>query len=289
VRPRVANVKWCRPAPSAPPECDDGSVVSITWRQALGWRMDRHLLDPLGDVSAVDVVRRLSAVQAQVASAAELAVNLRQAQPARGGVAAALADGRLLKTWAMRGTLHVLAAEDAGAFLALLAAGRLWERPSWVRAFGVRPEQWPTFRAVVAEALADGPLTRDQLVAAVAARDDVSHLADELRSGWGTLLKPIAWHGELAFGPSDGNRVTFVRPDLASRSWRAVPDADEAAPVAVSRYLAAYGPASADTFSRCSSGARTWTRSRPRDRAPPSGSSAASISTSSGPARTSRT
>ena len=39
--------------------------------------------------------------------------------PARS--AARLSDGRLVKTWAMRGTLHLLTPEDAGAFLSLIA------------------------------------------------------------------------------------------------------------------------------------------------------------------------
>ena len=36
--------------------------VSITWAQALGWRMERHLLDPVGSESVAEVVRRLGAV-----------------------------------------------------------------------------------------------------------------------------------------------------------------------------------------------------------------------------------
>ena len=33
--------------------------ASITWADALGWRMERHLLDPVGSDSVADVVRRL--------------------------------------------------------------------------------------------------------------------------------------------------------------------------------------------------------------------------------------
>ena len=35
---------------------------SVTWSQALAWRMKRQLLDPVGAGSATDVVRRLGAV-----------------------------------------------------------------------------------------------------------------------------------------------------------------------------------------------------------------------------------
>lgn len=52
--------------------------MRVTWPQALGWRMARQLLEPIGTLSAVEVVRRLGGVQAQVASSAELAVRVRQ-------------------------------------------------------------------------------------------------------------------------------------------------------------------------------------------------------------------
>ena len=92
--------------------------------------MRRHLLEPLATPPVVEVVRRLCGVQAQVAASAELAERLRREVSRPGEVGRALANGRLLKTWAMRGALHLLTPEDGGAFLALMAAGRSWERPA---------------------------------------------------------------------------------------------------------------------------------------------------------------
>ena len=68
--------------------------MRVSWPQALGWRMSRQLLDPLGAVSAVEVVRRLGGVQAQVASSAELAIRVRQASSQAREVNRALAGGR---------------------------------------------------------------------------------------------------------------------------------------------------------------------------------------------------
>src|SRR5438093_9163112 len=101
--------------------------------------MRRQLLDPLGTSSAPEVVRRLCGVQAQVASSAELAVRVRRRSSRRGEVARALGEGRLIKTWAMRGTLHLITPEEGGAFLSLIAAGRSWERPAGERWFGLSP------------------------------------------------------------------------------------------------------------------------------------------------------
>ena len=220
--------------------------VRITWKQALSWRMRRHFLDPLGQPSVPEVVHRLCGVQAQVASSAELAVRLRRERSRPGDVTRALADGRLIKTWAMRGTLHVLTPEDAGALLSMLAAGRSWEKPSWERYFGMTTDRWDLLRPVVREALAGKILTREELIAVIVEQPGLEHLDEPLRSGWGSLLKPLAWQGDLCFGPSRGTRVTFMRPEEASTRWAGVPDPEEAAPVVIAAYLGTYGPATAN-------------------------------------------
>jgi len=220
----------------------------ITWPQALTWRMRRHLLDPVGELSVTDVVSRLCGVQAQVASSAELAIRTRRVNSRRGEVDRALRDGRLVKTWAMRGTLHLLPPQEAGAFLSLIASGRSWERPSWQRYFGVTPKKMDALLAAMPDILGNGPLTREELVTAITARRGLAHVGEELRSGWGTLLKPLAWQGALCFGPSQGNRVTFMLPESASPRWRPLPEPDQAAPVAMSAYLGAYGPTTSDAF-----------------------------------------
>jgi hypothetical protein len=222
--------------------------VRITQEQALAWRMQRHLLDPVGELSVPRVVSRLCGVQTQVASSAELAIRVRRKTSRSGEVSRALAQGHLVKTWAMRGALHLLTPEEAGVFLSLMAGGRSWERPSWQRYFGVTPKQLEALRKVVREALDGAVLTREELVAEVTARRGLGHVGDALRSGWGTLLKPLAWQGDLCFGPSRGNRATFIRPEEASPRWAGVPEPDEAAPAAMAAYFGCYGPATIEAF-----------------------------------------
>jgi hypothetical protein len=120
-------------------------------------------------------------------------------------------------------------------------------------------------REAVREALGDTALTREELVSAVTAREGFEHLGEALRSGWGSLLKPLAWQGDLCYGPSRDGRVTFVRPEVASSRWAGVPDPEEAAPVAIVAYLRAHGPATIDQFGNWLAGGwfgkrqlRTW-------------------------------
>src|ERR1700752_1561959 len=115
--------------------------------------MRRHLLEPVGDLSVAAVVSRLCGVQAQVASTAELAIRVRRQASRRGEVERALREGRLVKTWAMRGTLHLLAPDGAGGLLSSPVWSRSWERPSWQRYFGVSPKQVEALRVATGDIL----------------------------------------------------------------------------------------------------------------------------------------
>jgi hypothetical protein len=117
------------------------------------------------------------------------------------------------------------------------------------RLCGVQAQVASSAELAVREALDGRTLTREDLIAAVTKQRGLRHVGDALRSGWGTLLKPLAWQGDLCFGPSRGNRATFMLPEAASARWAGVPDPDEAAPLAISSYLGAYGPATFEAFS----------------------------------------
>ena len=82
--------------------------AAVTWAQALSWRMERQLLDPVGSESVAGVVRRLGAVLSMDESLAELAVRTRRATSCPGELAAALASGEVVKAFAFRGSMHYL-------------------------------------------------------------------------------------------------------------------------------------------------------------------------------------
>lgn len=60
-----------------------------------------------------EVVRHLGAVQAQDYLAALWAVGLRLPDTKEADIERAVADGTIVRTWPMRGTLHFVAPEDA--------------------------------------------------------------------------------------------------------------------------------------------------------------------------------
>ena len=219
--------------------------VSITWAQALGWRMERHLLDPVGSESVADVVRRLGAVLSMDESLAELAVRARRTTSRPGELMEALADGHVIKVFAFRGSMHYLSPEDGGVYLALRAAGRQWELPSWVEYYQLGPADWPAFRAAVRDALQDGPLTLRELGEALTRRPAYRHLKAVFDEGAGTLIKPLTWQGDMSFAPSRDGQRTFQRLDDNPR-WKGIPDLEDAGPRAITMYLQTYGPATFD-------------------------------------------
>jgi hypothetical protein len=219
--------------------------ASVTWRQALAWRLERHLLDPLGSEGVADVVRRLGAVLSMDESLAELAVRTRRTTSRFGELTKALTDGTVIKAFAFRGSMHYLSPQDGGIYLALRSAGRQWELPSWVEYYRLTPADWPEFRAAVREALSDGPLTISELGDVLATHRAYRHLKPVFDEGAGTLIKPLTWQGDMSFGPVREGQHTFQRLDLNPR-WTGVPDLDDAGPRAITAYLRTYGPATFD-------------------------------------------
>ncbi len=223
--------------------------MRLTAEQVRGFRLRRQGLADRDGAGPVDVARRLVGVQAQVPSAAAQAVAVRTATGTvdDGTVDAALAAGALLRTWSMRGTLHLLAADRAPAVLALLASARSWDKGAWQREFATAA-QMTALAAGAAEVLADAVLTREELTAALVAHTREPGLAEALGSGWGAVLKPLAWQGLLCHGPPAGARVTFTSPRVAVPGWPGLPDPDEAARTVVPAFLAAHGPATPAAF-----------------------------------------
>lgn len=223
--------------------------MKLTVDRVLAWRMRRQLLDRPASAGVVDIAERLCGLHAQVASCAEHAVAVRQEDPRPGEVAEALASRQLVKTWAMRGTLHLLPAQTAAAYLSLKAAARSWERGAWQRNFA-SADQVEAMAAAAREVLPGRVLTREQLAAEIVRHTGDPSLADQLGSGWGSLLKPLAWQGCLIYGPANGGRVTFTSPQTWLPGWQGLPEPGDAAKVVIPAYLGAFGPASAETFRR---------------------------------------
>jgi hypothetical protein len=232
-------------------------VAHLSWDQVLAFRLQRQFLEPRTAKNVVEVTRRLCGVQAQVTSAAAMAIAVRRPAPKAGELDRAIRARRVVKTWAMRGTLHVLPADDAAGVLASLSRLEPWRARAWERYHGVSAREVETVIAALREVLSDEPIGRDDLKSELASHIRSNAAREKIGSGWSELLKPAAWSGVLLQGPAGpGGQVTFVRADAWVQGWT-TPDPDEAGVELVRRYLAAFGPGAPEHF------AGWWARQQP--------------------------
>jgi hypothetical protein len=150
----------------------------------------------------------------------------------------------------MRGTLHLLPADELPTWVA--AQGVLKPRhhaKSWQKYYGLTYEEAEDMLAAVHEALDGRMLTREELAQEVGRIMGSEEIGGKLRDGFGALLKPSAFRGDLLFAPSVGRNVRFARPDQWLSGWEPA-ETEVAAREVVRRYLAAYGPATREEFAR---------------------------------------
>ncbi|MFQ5951032.1 MAG: winged helix DNA-binding domain-containing protein [Candidatus Geothermarchaeales archaeon] len=223
----------------------------MNWTQVRAWRLARHhLLERVEAAHLLEAVSDVCGVHAQLMSSAELSIWARVQDVTPERVQNALWKERsLVKTWAMRGTLHLLPASDMPYYVAASRTRQHYLTGAWLRYHGVTEDEIEAVIEAMPRALDGRRLTREQLVKEVVGITGLDHLDKRLMEGWGALLKPAAYHGHLCFGPSEGQNVTFVRPNQWLNHWREV-DSTEGLKEVARRYLTAYGPATREDFAR---------------------------------------
>jgi hypothetical protein len=116
-------------------------------------------------------------------------------------------------------------------------------------------EQSDEVIAAIADALTSGPLTVDELTAAIRDRAGPSAVEETMDAfqtkwpRWRQLTSTAAHRGVLCFGPNRGRNVTYANP----RQWLPGFRPDDAGPAVralLTRYLTAYGPATPEHFAR---------------------------------------
>ncbi len=148
-------------------------------------------------------------------------------------------DCTLVKTWAMRATLHVLATSDLPLYAVALNFRDFRNWPAHFASYGLSPAQHEALLSSVPQVVGREPVTREQLASALEKRTDIAHLRDLiLSSSWGTPLKQSAIRGDLCFGPKQGQNVTFVNPRAWIDEWPSI-EPEQAVREMIRRYLRA--------------------------------------------------
>ena len=191
-----------------------------------------------------EIAREIAGAQAQDVYAGPLQFRSRSRRLTAADIARARTEDRsLLRTWAMRMTIHLIPTEDAGWWLPLFEP--LIERWSARRLeqLGLPRVEQEKALAAIARALADdGPLTRTE------ARERVARAGIELDTQTGMHIALLAVVSAIAcLGPDRGPTTCLVRrEDWLGNKTRF--DRGRALAELARRYLGAFAPATDRDF-----------------------------------------
>ncbi len=221
-------------------------VLSREWIRR--YRLRNQLLTESSRASsAAAVVRKLGALQAQEWSSAQLAIAARTRGVTQADVKHARENERsFILTWSLRGTLHLVAAEDVAAQLA-------FSGPRAIRGTNRRYQQLRLDErareqslTAIAEILArDGALTRAELAQQLDSRD-IPVAGQAIHH----LVRHAALRGLICLGPERDGTLTYALLSQWLPDYQPVSEDEDLLPALARRYLAACGPAGPADFRR---------------------------------------
>ncbi len=198
--------------------------------------------------STAETVSALFALQAQEWSSAQLAIAARCPAVSQADVIQAREVERaFILTWTLRGTLHLVVAEDLRWQLALCGPGAIRGTGSRYKQLGLTEDaREKGLEAIQAILSREGALIRSQLAQALDSRG-IPVAGQAIHH----LVRYAALRGLVCFGPEVEGDLTYVLLD----DWlpdETAPQPDDPLRALARRYLAAYGPASRADFKRWS-------------------------------------
>ena len=215
-------------------------AATLTDVQVRRARTVAQLLHRPGRRSVVDLVSHLTGVQAQVLPAASLALRARRAGLSAAAVdRARIHDRSIVLCWAMRGTLHLIAADDHAWLVPLVIKRRIANAHRRLRQEGVTGSQaTKAVRSIERMLEHEGPLLR-------------AEIAERLRRQGirteGQAIAHLVWlagaEGTICYGPDrDGERCFVLVRDWLGRTATTM-EPESALHELVVRYLRAHAPA----------------------------------------------
>ncbi len=187
------------------------------------------------------------ALQAQDFPGVKWSVGLRHQASSEAAVDAAFQGAEIVRSWPLRGTLHLVPAEDVGWLLELTAPRVLGSAAQRRAYLGLAEADVELARGIAVDALTGGRvLTRDALLGAIEA-GGVSTSGQRAYH----LLWYLAQTGTLVLGAPAGRQQTFALLGEWVRTPRRL-EGDEALAELALRYFRSHGPATVRDLARWS-------------------------------------
>lgn len=219
------------------------TTTRMTRRELVRARLATQRLTGAPFASVAAAVAWFGAVQAQDYRAALWGIGQRVRGATEAVVERAISTRAIVRTWPMRGTLHLLASADVHWITRMLAPRVIARAAGRHRELGLDSRTFTKARGVLERALAGGDVTtRDELYALLAR----NRIAPTGQRGI-HILGMLAMQGVLCCGPHRGRQPTFTLLD----EWVAPPparDRDDALGELARRYFTSHGPATLADF-----------------------------------------
>lgn len=192
-----------------------------------------------------EVVRWMGALQAQEYHQALWAIGVRLHAATVAAVEQAIADGQILRTWPMRGTLHFVPPDDVHWMLQLCATRILATDERRMRQLDLTTATLARCQTLVSNALSGGTrLTRAEMMAVL----EHAGISTAGQRGY-HILWYLAQSGVLCLGPMQGKQQTVVLLDEWVPHKRDL-SRDEALAELTWRFFTSHGPATLADFAR---------------------------------------
>ena len=193
--------------------------------------------------AADQVVVWLGAIQAQDYAGGKWSIGLRLPGSSDTSVEEAIAKQRIVRTWAMRGTLHFVAAEDVHWLLALLGPRIISRNGRRYRQLELDEATLAQSAEILARALENGRQMDRQDLSDLLQRAGISTAGQRLFY----MLQHAALSGLIGQGTAPKNKPLFAQLPPPADPLRLM-DREEALRELASRYFTSRGPATLEDF-----------------------------------------
>ena len=213
----------------------------------LAERIARHGFGPEAADSVVAAVARTTAIQAQDHPAARLGVRVRSAGLTDADVLSAVGAGSVVRTWLMRGTIHLVDLADVRWLVALFGPALERKFAQRWRGLGLDGAFADKCLDALPAILADGPRTRAEIDAALAA-GGLTYASPDPQAGLHLMLIASA-RGLVCRAGDRGRTATFALLDEWVAGSPQGPRGDAALAELARRFYRAYSPATSADLS----------------------------------------
>jgi hypothetical protein len=224
--------------------------LRVEWPQVAAFRLARHHLDGGREADVAALCGDACGMQAQMLSAAYLGLWTRNHALTREAIDASLQQERtLVKTSAMRSTLHLIDSADYSLYIRALCASRLRHmRRVMARYGGITAKDADAVRDLVVAVLGEGPALKREVQKRVLAQKRVNSRARKFFAlGWWGVVRQAIVEGLICYGPERGGETALIRTEGwlgRQKEW----SEREAQQELLRRYLRAYAPATLRDF-----------------------------------------